>query len=95
MSPILMGEAMAHAKRERTTRRLFCRRLAGFAVTGAFVCLESTAVPKPRGSVVDEADNREVPGNVEHLVAVCGTYCGACPMYINNQTDDKQKVKGM
>ena len=57
--------------------------------------IAATAATKPIGKAVDQGDNREAQGNVEHLVAVCGTYCGACPMYINNQTGDKQKVKGM
>jgi hypothetical protein len=26
----------------------------------------------------------------EHLVAVCGTYCGACPAYIAKHSDDEQ-----
>lgn len=86
---------MVHTKKECTTRRKFCQGLAGIAVTGAFAGLKSTATSKPRGKAVDQADNGEAPGNVEHLVAVCGTYCGACPMYINNRSGDKQKVKGM
>jgi hypothetical protein len=86
---------MVYFRKECTTRRLFCKRLAGIAVTGAFVDLEAAAAPKAAGKAVNQADNRVVPANVEPLIAVCGTYCGACPMYINNQTDDKQKIKGM
>ena len=62
--------------------------MAGIAFTGAFVGLEAMAIPnpKPKGEAV---------GKAEHLVSVCGTYCGACPMYINNKPGDKQKRKEM
>jgi hypothetical protein len=79
---------MVNAKKECTTRRKFCERLAGVAFTGAFVGLETMAIPNPKSK-------GEAAGNGEHLVAVCGTYCGACPMYINNQPGDKQKRKEM
>jgi hypothetical protein len=70
------------------TRRMFCNRLAGAAVTGAFIGLKASASPNPqqKGEAVKDG---------ERLVAVCGTYCGACPMYINNRQGDKQKVKEM
>jgi len=79
---------MVNAKKECTTRRKFCERLAGVAFTGAFAGLETMAIPNPKSK-------GEAAGNGEHLVAVCGTYCGACPMYINNQPGDKQKRKEM
>ena len=73
---------------ESTTRRMFCKRLAGIAITGAFVGLDAEAATNAQPKA-------EAMGNVEHLVAVCGTYCGACPMYINNQPGDEQKRKEM
>jgi hypothetical protein len=27
----------------------------------------------------------------EHLVAACGTYCGACPAYINKHSEDEKR----
>ncbi len=33
--------------------------------------------------------------NNEKLVAPCGLYCGACPMYIATQQKDEEKIKGM
>jgi hypothetical protein len=79
---------MVNAKKECTTRRKFCKRLAGVAFTGAFVGLETMAIQNPKSK-------GEAAGNGEHLVAVCGTYCGACPLYINNQPGDKQKRNEM
>ena len=79
---------MGIADKGCTTRRKFCKRLAGVAFTGAFVSLETMATPNPNSK-------GETMGKGEGLVAVCGTYCGACPMYINNQPGDKQKRKEM
>jgi hypothetical protein len=74
---------MVNAKKECTTRRKFCKRLAGVAFTGAFVGLETMAIPNPKSK-------GEAAGNGEHLAAVCGTYCGACPAYIAKHSEDKQ-----
>jgi hypothetical protein len=62
--------------------------MAGITLTGAYIGFETMAVPNPKSK-------GEAVGKVEHLVSVCGTYCGACPMYINNQPCDKQKRKEM
>jgi len=34
-------------------------------------------------------------GNKENLVAACGLYCGACPMYLATQTKDDSKIKAL
>ena len=74
---------MANAKKECTTRRKFCRRLAGAAFTGALAGLETMAMqdPKSKGEAV---------GNEEHLAAACGIYCGACPAYLAKHGEDEQ-----
>jgi hypothetical protein len=77
---------MVNAKKECTTRRKFCRRLAGVAFTGAFVGLETMAVPNPKSK-------GEAAGNGEHLAAACGTYCGACPAYLAKHGEDEQIKK--
>jgi hypothetical protein len=33
--------------------------------------------------------------NNENLVAACGLYCGACPMYLATQQKDEQKLKAL
>jgi hypothetical protein len=62
--------------------------MAGIGLTGAFIGFETMAVSNPNSK-------GEAGEKAEHLVAVCGTYCGACSMYINNQPGDKQKRKEM
>jgi len=74
---------MVNAKKQCTTRRKFCKRLAGVAFTGAFVGLETTAIPNPKSK-------GEAAGNGEHLAAACGTYCGACPAYIAKHSESEQ-----
>ena len=74
---------MVHTKKESTTRRMFCKRLTGVAITGALVGLEAAAVPNPESK-------GEAAGNGEHLAAACGTYCGACPAYLAKHGEDEQ-----
>ena len=74
---------MVNAKKQCTTRRKFCKRVAGVAITGAFVGLETTAIPNPKSK-------GEAAGNGEHLAAACGTYCGACPAYIAKHSESEQ-----
>jgi len=57
--------------------------VAGVAFTGAFVGLETTAIPNPKSK-------GEAAGNGEHLAAACGTYCGACPAYIAKHSESEQ-----
>jgi hypothetical protein len=75
---------MIYANKECTTRRKFCQKLAGVALTGAFVDLGTIANPKPKG---------EAAGNGEHLAAACGTYCGACPAYLAKHIEDEEIKK--
>ena len=77
---------MVNTKKECTTRRKFCKRLAGVAFTGALVGLDTKAGPNPKS-------NGEAAGNGEHLAAACGTYCGACPAYIAKHNEDEQIKK--
>ncbi len=35
------------------------------------------------------------PGKNETLVASCGLYCGACPMYLATQSKDESRIKTM
>ena len=74
---------MVNAKKQCTTRRKFCKRVAGAAFTGAFVGLETTAIPNPKSK-------GEAAENGEHLAAACGIYCGACPAYIAKHSESEQ-----
>ncbi len=96
--------AMASEKIERTTRRVFVKEVAGAAVAGALVGLEiaSSSVPcAGRGhallaqSAVGTAAKKAAESSGELLVAPCGLYCGACPMYLATQSQDWQKVEAL
>jgi len=84
-------------KRENTTRRRFVKEIAGAAVCCACLRLDGSAAP-PWISEHNAEDDKKVQqsgGAEEHLVAVCGLYCGACPMYIATQNDDEQKRQAL
>ena len=80
-------------KKENITRRRFVKKIAGAAFCCAWLqadCLKaSELIPKN----TDEGGNRVQESGMgkENLVAVCGLYCGACPMYIATQSNDEQK----
>ena len=74
---------MATRIKSGTTRRKFVTETAGAAFIGALAGLEAAAAaPK-------------APANKEKLVAPCGLYCGACPMYIASQEKDEKKIEAM
>ena len=73
------GYKMCIIKKEMT-RRTFVKGVAGAAVSCACLQLNCFAAP------ASDAGNPE-----ENLVAVCGLYCGACPMYIATQSKDEEK----
>jgi len=64
------------------TRRDFVRGIAGTAVAGGLLCL------KCKGARAGEA-----PSGPENLVAACGLYCGACPIYLDSQSKSDQKTR--
>ena len=88
---------MATKKRERTTRRKFVQEAAGAAVAGALIsvpCIGSAfAITSQEASA--PGSNKTAEGSGERLVAPCGLYCGACPMYLASQEKDDQKLKAL
>jgi hypothetical protein len=82
--------AMALIEKKNSTRREFCREVAGAAVAGALVTLDA-------GAAQNQAEKRRVliPTDREHLVAVCGLNCGACPMYLGTHSNDAQKLEAL
>jgi hypothetical protein len=74
---------MVHAEKECTTRRRFCKRLAGVAFAGAFIGSDTMAAPSSKSK-------GEAAGDGEPLAAACGTYCGACPAYLAKHGEDEQ-----
>ncbi len=65
-----------------TKRRKFVRGIAGAAVAGGFAFLE-----------VKNIRAAQTSQNGQSLVATCGLYCGACPMYLDSQSNSNQKTK--
>jgi hypothetical protein len=66
------------------TRREFVSELAAAAVVCKLSGMERIA-----GAVPIAPENRE------KLVAPCGLYCGACPMYLATQEKDEQKARAI
>ena len=65
-----------------TTRRRFVRGIAGAAVTGGLACLQAKGIPAA-----------QAPKDGKTLVATCGLYCGACPMYLDSQSESNHKTR--
>jgi hypothetical protein len=74
---------MVYAKNKSTTRRKFCKSMAGVACTGALAGLEAMAGTNAKSK-------GDAAGKGEHLAAACGTYCGACPAYLARHSEDEQ-----
>jgi hypothetical protein len=90
---------MDFIKKESTTRRCFVKEVTGAAIAGVLFGLESTAAQAPQ-TEKDAALSAQraafaTGGNGEQLVAPCGLYCGACPMYLATQSRDEQKSKAL
>jgi hypothetical protein len=69
------------------TRRKFVEGIAVSAACCAWFPLEGLASPYQ--------DKPAEGGGKEHLAAVCGTYCGACPAYLARHSDEELKKKRM
>ncbi|NSW93590.1 MAG: DUF3795 domain-containing protein [Bacteroidales bacterium] len=74
----------------RTTRRKFVKGVAGATVCCACFSFNPLAV-----SETEKENNVQDEKGKEHLAAVCGTYCGACPAYLARHSDDEQIKKRM
>lgn len=75
---------MGTGTKQETSRREFVRTVAGAAVIGSIAGLD-----------VITARASGAPENGELLVAPCGLYCGACPMYLATRDKDEAKIKAL
>ena len=75
---------MGTGTKKATSRREFVRTVAGTAVIGSIAGLD-----------VITARASGAPENRELLVAPCGLYCGACPMYLATQDKDEAKIEAL
>jgi len=69
------------------TRRKFFEQLTGAAAVAALAGMSR--------SVAAQSQTPGKPKGGENLVAPCGLYCGACPMYIATVLNDDEKIKAM
>jgi hypothetical protein len=81
---------MVTEKREHTSRRKFVQKIAGALVSAP--CIGRALTLSAQNPAVTGAQ-KAVEGSGERLVAPCGLYCGACPMYLASQDKDEQKMK--
>jgi hypothetical protein len=68
--------------KDSTTRREFVKEVAGAALIGSLAGVKAIAGEVPKA-----------PENKEKLVAPCGLYCGACPMFLASREKDEKKVQ--
>jgi len=72
---------MAARMKDGRTRREFVKEVAGVTLAGALVDMKVFAEDAPKA-----------PESKEKLVAPCGLYCGACPMYLSSRDNKEQKA---
>jgi hypothetical protein len=78
---------MGILKRGNMTRRAFIQGMAGITVGCTYLHLDCLAA--------FASNSKNATPNKKHLVAVCGVYCGACPMYIATQSKEEEKQKAL
>jgi hypothetical protein len=85
---------MESSKRQNKTRRCFFKEITGAAFCFALAySKQAAAVGLMPGQNVAEREKAPEAGlGNESLVAVCGLYCGACPMYLATQSNDEQQL---
>ena len=85
---------MTKERREHTSRRVFVREIAGAAVVGAFVSAPCVcrAFAVSAQDTAGTGTKKAVETGGEKLVAPCGLYCGACPMYLATQENSQQRL---
>ena len=77
-----------------TSRRKFVKEIAGAAVAGALVsapCMCHAFAVSAQDAAGTGA-KKAAEGGGEKLVAPCGLYCGACPMYLATQENNQQRL---
>jgi len=83
---------MDSVEKKNITRRKFVKNVAGTALCCA--CLPLGVLADSARTSENNNEERKIVKmtgtDKEHLVAVCGTYCGACPAYIAKHSQDEQ-----
>lgn len=88
---------MNNKKREHTSRRMFVKEIAGAAVVGALVSAPCVcqAFALSAQDAAGTGTKKAVEGGGEKLVAPCGLYCGACPMYLATQENNEKRLESL
>jgi hypothetical protein len=73
------------------TRKEFLKGVAGAAFCGACFSLSCSKRHSGQDGALEDISEPDGKGQV-HLAAACGTYCGACPAYINKHGGEKKKL---
>jgi hypothetical protein len=81
---LFRGMTMVACMKEGASRREFVRAVTGAAVIGSITGLDLFTA-----GAYGASENREL------LVAPCGLYCGACPMYLATRDKDEGKIKAL
>lgn len=81
---------MNKTRGNNTSRRDFVRGITGAAFAGAL-----SAGPCLRGAFAGNQAGKGVSGGGEKLVAPCGLYCGACPMYLATQENSPERLESL
>ena len=91
----MKGMDMAIYKKEDMIRRRFVKNAAGAAFCCACIPSWILADPaRPSEQNNDATKNATMTGTAkDHLAGACGIYCGACPAYIAQHSDDEQIKK--
>jgi hypothetical protein len=88
---------MNMGKRESTSRRVFVRDRAGAAFVGALVsapCVRQAFAGSAQ-DVAGTGTKKALEASGEKLVAPCGLYCGACPMYLATQENNEKRFESL
>jgi len=72
---------------ENMTRRTLVKGMAGVVAGCACLRLDRLAA--------SASPFNDITQDKENLVAVCGLYCGACPMYLATQSKDEEKQEAL
>jgi hypothetical protein len=83
---------MATEKKESSSRRKFVQEITCALVSAP--CIGSAIALSAQDPAAAQGQ-KAVQGSGERLVAPCGLYCGACPMYLDSQERSDQRTKAL
>jgi hypothetical protein len=76
---------------ENITRKKFLKGVAGAALCCTCVSWSCSKLKSEEGRTAEEKFDPDGK-DILHLAAACGTYCGACPAYLNKHGKKRKRV---